>query len=124
MVIMIDAEDFEKNFVVNHENELRKSGVGIVRLYAPHNNNAYRAVKFLSQPLDCLGNFRTGKVGKYQVEFDTDDFGRGEDEIDLKSVLSIKISEYKSEDNEQLLEALKRLKLPRENENQKLTQWQ
>ena len=123
---MIDAKTFEKKFVDCYKERLDKWGIGVLRLYAGNDDKTYRGIKFLSQPIDVFPaghHFRTGKIGKYKIEPDVEDVGRGEDEIILKSILSMQISEYKEYDNEQILEAIKRLKLPRENENAKLTSW-
>jgi hypothetical protein len=112
---MIDSKIFEKNFVANYENELKKLDIDIVRLYAGSDPGKYRAVEFLTQPLDeegvRCGHLRSRVIAeKRNLLLPIENHGRGEGEVDLKRSFAIEISEYNIGDNEHILEVVRRLK--------------
>ena len=109
---MINAKSFERNFMTHYKSDLDKLGVDVVRLHSSTNADEYRAIELLTKPLDeesvSLGYLRSHSIAqKYQLTFAVENFGRGEGEKDLKKSFSIKICDYKNED--EILNAAKRL---------------
>ncbi len=112
---MIDKEEFERNFVAHNKQVLNGYNIDVVRLRARADASKYRAVEFLTKPLDeeraPLGYLRSQKVAKNnQVSISVENFGRGEGETMLKRSFSIKITEYGRGHDKDLLDALERLK--------------
>ncbi len=112
---MIDKEEFENNFVKHYAQKLNDYGLDLVRLYANGDESKYRAVEFLTSPLDekkvPLGYLRSHEIAvRYGLSISVENFGRGEGETVLQRSFSVRFDTYNRNDDEKIAEALQKLK--------------
>ncbi len=104
---MIDIETFESNFMSHHKDELARKNIDVVRLYAKVSGK-YRAVEFLTKPIDmnrvAFSHLKSKAIAeKYNLSFSIENFGRGEGETILRRSFSTKVDEYNTEHEEELI---------------------
>lgn len=111
---MIDIEEFENNFISHHKDVLNEKGIDVVRLYPNNVVGQYRAVEFLTKPIDvqrvALGHLKSKVIAdKYNISLAVENFGRGEGETILTKSFSVKVYEYSRDNEKDLLEVIEKL---------------
>ena len=115
---MIDAKNFESNFLEHNKQKLAEYDFDIVRLYAERDPGKYRAVEILTKPLDeeevSLGYLKSREIAKrfkeFGVSLSVQNSGRGEGEIDMTRSFCVRLDEYDKNKESKIVEALDKLK--------------